>query len=168
MPSIRKKGLGNIQFSVPLYLFKMSTLLGKYFDEDVTKLFELVINKLLKKKYKWFDRIIVNKLSFSKTQNYMGIDADLFADKDWVNNQWRKFYTKPIPSGTEKDPIVLSEFIDEKLSDELQDDLKNAFLFVASEQRPKYTSHSWIKVIPTEMNNKNLQETIRRILREEF
>ena len=142
----------------------MSELLGKYYDKETTKLFESVINKLLRKKYQWFDRIIINNLSYSKSQNYLGIDADLFADEDWVGNQWREFYySKPMPSGTEDDPIVLGEMIGDELSKELQDDFKTVFVFITSERRPKYMSHSWIVVKPIEMNDKNLQENILRI-----
>ena len=147
----------------------MAELLGKYYDKDTIKKFELVINKLLKKKYEWFDRIIVKELSYSKSQNYFGIHADLFADEDWVGNQWREFYySKPMPSGTEDDPIVLGELIGGEFSKELQDDFKTVFMFITAEQRPKYMSYSWIDVIPIEMNNKKLQESIRRILREEL
>ena len=142
----------------------MSELLGNFYDEKTTKLFELVINKLLKKKYQWFDRIIVNKLSYSKDQNYLGVDARLFADEDWVKNQWGKFYySKPMPSGTEDDPILFEQLIGGELSKKVQDYFKDVFVFVTSEKTPKYMSWSWIEAIPVEMNDKNLQENISRI-----
>ena len=115
----------------------MSELLGKFYDEKTTKLFELVINKLLKKNYQWFDRIIVNKLSYSKDQNYLGVDARLFADEDWLANQWGKFYySKPMPSGTEDDPILFQELIGGELSKKLQDYFKDVFVIVTSEKPP--------------------------------
>ena len=138
------------------------------YDEDITKSFELVINKLLKRKYEWFYRIIINKLSYSKDSNYLGINAELFADEDWVGHQWREhYYSTPIPSETEDTPISLGDIISGELSKELQGHFKNVFKIIASEKKPKYMSWSWINVIPVEMNDKKLQESIRRILREE-
>jgi len=140
----------------------------KDYDKDITKSFELVINKLLKRKYEWFDRIIINKLSYSKDLNYLGINAELFADEDWVGNQWREYhYSTPIPSETEDTPISLDMIIGGELSKKLQGHFKNVFSIITSEKKPKYMSWSWIDVIPVEMNNKKLRESIRRILREE-
>ena len=145
----------------------MSESLGKYYDEKTTKLFELALNKVLKKKYQWFDRIIINKLSYSKDSNYLGINAELFADEDWVGNQWREYhYSTPIPSETEDTPISLGMIIGGELSKQLQGHFKNVFSIITSEKKPKYMSWSWIDAIPVEMNDKNLQESIRRILRE--
>lgn len=151
----------------------MRELSGKYYDENTTKSFELVINKLLKKKYEWFDRIIVNKLSYSKDQDYFGIDAELFADEDWVGDQWREyFYYKPIPSGTKDDPmpsgtkddpIILGDIIGGEFSKELQDYFKTVFVIITSQIRPKYMSYNWIDVKPVEMNTKKLTENISRI-----
>ena len=155
-------------FDKPLREHNLTELAEKYYDEDITKSFELVMNKLLKKKYEWFDRIIINKLSYSKDSNYLGIVARLFADEDWVGNQWMDHhYSTPIPSGTEDDPILLGPIISGELSKELQDHFKNVFKIITSEKKPKYISWSWIDVIPVEMNDKKLQESIRRILREE-
>ena len=155
-------------FDKPLREHILTELSEKYYDEDITKSFELVINKLLNKKYEWFDRIIINKLSYSKDSNYLGINAELFADEDWVGNQWMEHhYSTPIPSGTEDDPISLGDIISGELSKELQGHFKNVFKIITSEKKPKYMSWSWIDVIPVEMNDKKLQESIRRILREE-
>ena len=148
-------------FDKPLREHILTELDEKYYDEDITKSFELVINKLLKKKYEWFDRIIINKLSGPKDSNYLGIVARLFADEDWVGNQWMDHhYSTPIPSGTEDDPISLGDIISGELSKELQDHFKNVFKIITSEKKPKYMSWSWIDVIPVEMNDKNLQEKI--------
>jgi hypothetical protein len=143
----------------------MRELSGKYYDEKTTKSFELVINKLLKKKYEWFDRIIVNKLSYSKDQDYFGIDAELFADEDWVGDQWREYFysSKPIPSGTKDDPIILGDIIGGEFSKELQDYFKTVFVIITSQRRPKYMSYNWIDVKPIEMNKKKLTENISRI-----
>ena len=103
-------------------------------------------------------------MSYSKDSNYLGIVAILFADEDWVGNQWMDHhYSTPIPSGTEDDPISLGPIISGELSKELQDHFKNVFKIITSEKKPKYISWSWIDVIPVEMNDKNLQENISRI-----
>lgn len=151
-------------FDKPLREHILTELAEKYYDEDITKSFELIINKLLKNKYEWFDRIIINKLSGPKDPNYLGIVAELFADEDWVGKQWMEHhYSTPIPSGTEDDPISLGDIISGKLSKELQDHFKNVFKIITSEKKPKYLSWSWIDVIPVEMEEKNLTENILRI-----
>lgn len=54
------------------------------FDEETAKVYEKLLNKIMKKKYNWFDKIDVKQLSYSNIpQPYVGIRANIFVDEDW-------------------------------------------------------------------------------------
>lgn len=115
-----------------------------YFPKNVEKTFEKLLNLSFKKKYDWFKKIEIEKVSFETQKKYLGITGKIFIDSDWVGNQWREYnYSLPFPDSEE---LTFGDIIGGQQSKNIQEDIFNIFTIITSEI-PKYTSFSWLQVI---------------------
>jgi hypothetical protein len=113
--------------------------------------YEKVVNRIFTKKYDWFVGIDIDLLTIDKVShfNYMGIEATISVNSDWLGDQWRKHFY-PIPFPDDLDDISFGDFISGDLSKNLQ---KN-FLSIFNHMLPNdgklstHMSFSWIKVKP--------------------
>jgi hypothetical protein len=131
------------------------------FDSDTIKVFNKLLNRELKKRYEWFEKIEIDELTYNSNHSgapfmYIGISGDIFVDEDWVGNQWMKYnYSRPLT----KDELSFGDIIGKEESKEIQDIIFLIFSAITA-RTPKYLSFSWINVNPIE---KKLQENIIRI-----
>lgn len=138
----------------------------KIYDKELVKIYSGLLNKILKKKYDWFDKIEITYISYDNrlSHNYMGMEGKIYVDKEWGAKQWREFhYSAPFPS--EDEELSFGEIIGGKISEELQNDFKIVFAMVFGEGVPKYMSFNWIDTYFVEKDDNRLRETIKRILK---
>ena len=125
---------------------------------------EVVLNKFLKK-YDWFKKIEIESIAYSEgAEGHFAIYGTMFVDEDWLYNQWREYnYSAPFPDLNDKD---LGDFVGGDLSKKLRDEFIMLFVAVTELKKPRYIKWSWINVRTEEEDNKNLIESIRRVLKE--
>lgn len=140
-------------------------------DSD-TKLYEMVLNRYLSKKYDWFKKIDIDYLAYNSdflnSSGAMVIGGTIYVDEDWLGNQWRKYnYSKSFPDLEDEDiGINLGDFIGGDLSQELKEISLNLFAGITNLGRPRHTSWSWIKVRTTDDEDKKIMESIKSIIKE--
>jgi hypothetical protein len=134
----------------------------RVFDEKTTKIYEKVLNKIMKKKYSWFDKIDINQLSYANApQPYLGIRGDIFVDEDWGGNQWREyFYSIPIPNSDEE--LSFGDIIGGDIAKELEDVFTSSFLLVTG-LKTSYMSFTWVETHFVDLSKEHLDEQINRI-----
>lgn len=139
-----------------------------YLDEELVSKFNQIINKLFSRKYNWFKHIDVSKISYDLTKNYFAPTGRIFVDSEWGAKQWREYhYSTPIPASDEE--LSFGDIIGGGESQDLQNDFKLIFSFLTGEKMMKYMSFSWIEVyFIKSKENQSIQESIRRVLKEEF
>ena len=141
-------------------------------QDSVTKEFNLVLNKILSKKYDWFYEIKIDEIIYDLNQNFFNMVGKIFVDYDWGASQWGEYhYSEPMPINEDDDTISFGDIIGGDFSKQLQSDFKLVFSLITGEKTLKYMSFSWIDVElvekPDETNHLKLQESIKRILEEE-
>jgi hypothetical protein len=142
---------------------KLNENTKREFDEKTIKVYGKLLNKIMKKKYDWFDKINVNQLTYSNVglQPYVGIVADIFVDEDWGGNQWADYnYPRPVPNPDEE--LSFGDIVGGDLSYEIT----NIFLIVfqmVTGLKAKHISFSWIDTYFVNINKKNLDEQITKI-----
>ena len=134
------------------------------FDEETAKVYEKLLNKIMKKKYNWFDKIDINQLTYSNIpQPYLGIRADIFVDEDWGGNQWREYhYSTPIPNPDEE--LSFGDIVGGDIAKELVDVFTSMFLLVTG-LKIRYISFTWIETHFVDLSKEHLDEQINRIQR---
>lgn len=137
---------------------------AKFFDEDTVSIYEKILNRQMKKKFDWFDKIEVYELSFDYLgfNPYLGIKAKIYVDEDWGGKQFREYYY----TTSMTDELSFGDIIGGDLSRQVQRVFLDTFQLVTGEIA-KTTSWSWVDVKFVESKENNLQEQIRRILKEE-
>lgn len=137
------------------------------YDDNIVDLYNKLLNRLLSKKYDWFKKIEINRLTFDKGhhggQSYLGMSGAIYVDSDWAHKQWRKnYYSAPL----NHEDLSFGDIVDIDLSKELQSDIKLIYSVVTNNPTPKYMSFSWIEVIPVKSDDDTLtEETSDRMLR---
>ena len=133
-------------------------------EKPKVKLMEAVLNKFLKK-YDWFKKIEIESIAYSEgAEGHFAIYGTMFVDEDWLYNQWREYnYSAPFPDLNDKD---LGDFVGGDLAKKLRDEFIRLFVAVTELKKPRYIKWSWINVRTEEEDNKNLIESIRRVLKE--
>ena len=133
-------------------------------EKPKVRLMEVVLNKFLKK-YDWFKKIEIDSIAYSEgAEGHFAIYGTMFVDEDWLYNQWREYnYSAPFPDLNDKD---LGDFVGGDLSKKLRDEFIMLFVAVTELKKPRYIKWSWINVRTEEEDNKNLIESIRRVLKE--
>ena len=133
-------------------------------EKPKVRLMEVVLNKFLKK-YDWFKKIEIESIAYSEgAEGHFAIYGTMFVDEDWLYNQWREYnYSAPFPDLNDKD---LGDFVGGDLSKKLRDEFIMLFVAVTELKKPRYIKWSWINVRTEEEDNKNLIESIRRVLKE--
>jgi hypothetical protein len=139
-----------------------------YLDNEELKKFSSILNKLLSKKYDWFKRIELESVRYQPTILNKGDDSTplgkIYVDKEWGKNQWNKKWGSSFED--ELGEIMFSDMLDFNLRYEIQNIFKLVFSSVVDVPYPRYTPFTWISVHPDDDKN-NLQEQIRRVLKEE-
>ena len=141
---------------------------NKLNDSD-TKLYEMVLNRYMSKKYDWFQKIDIKDVGYSeRAPAHMAINGTIYVDENWLYNQWRKYhYSTPFPDIKDEEyAISLGDFIGGDLSEDLQKTSLTLFAGVTNLPRPKYTSWSWIEVRTIEDEDKKIMESIKSIIKE--
>jgi len=142
---------------------------NQFLDDELVKDFNKVVNKFFLKKHKWFKHIDITKIGYFPNQNYFSPIGRIFIDSEWGAEQWRKYhYSSPIPESDEE--LSFGDIIGGDESQDLQNDFKLVFSFITGEKSTKYISFTWLEVYfidESKKENQNLQEQIRRILKEE-
>ena len=133
-------------------------------EKPKVRLMEVVLNKFLKK-YDWFKKIEIESIAYSEgAEGHFAIYGTMFVDEDWLYNQWREYnYSAPFPDLNDKD---LGDFVGGDLAKKLRDEFIMLFAAVTELKKPRYIKWSWINVRTEEEDNKNLIESIRRVLKE--
>ena len=133
-------------------------------EKPKVRLMEVVLNKFLKK-YDWFKKIEIESIAYSEgAEGHFAIYGTMFVDEDWLYNQWREYnYSVPFPDLNDKD---LGDFVGGDLAKKLRDEFIMLFVAVTELKKPRYIKWSWINVRTEEEDNKNLIESIRRVLKE--
>lgn len=63
----------------------------QFTDEEISSL-EIVLNKMMKKRYDWWKKIQINKIIILPNWKICRISALLTVDEDWGGNQWIKYH----------------------------------------------------------------------------
>jgi hypothetical protein len=139
-----------------------------YLDNEELNKFSSILNKLLSKKYDWFKRLELESVRYQPTILNKGDDSTplgkIYVDKEWGENQWNKKWGSSFED--ELGEIMFSDMLDFNLRYEIQNIFKLVFSSVVDVPYPRYTPFTWISVHPDDDKN-NLQEQIRRVLKEE-
>ena len=130
------------------------------YDSTDLKNYNLVVNKILKKKYDWFHKVDITYLSFHSEMRYIGLEGKIYVDEDWGAKQWREYhYSTPFPGNTDEyDGVSFGDIIGGDLSMEIKDIFIDNFKMLTTEFRAKTLSWSWLTTIFVE--NLEIEETI--------
>ena len=137
-----------------------------------TKLYEMVLNRYLSKKYDWFKKIDIEYVAYNSvflnSSGNMAIQGTIYVDEDWLGNQWREYnYSESFPDLEDEDlGINLGDFIGGDLSQELKEISLALFAGVTNLGRPTHTSWSWIQVRTIDDEDKKIMESIKTIIKE--
>ena len=63
----------------------------QFTEKEISSL-EIVLNKMMKKKYDWWKKIQINDISIRTNWKVCRISALLTVDEDWGGNQWIKYH----------------------------------------------------------------------------
>lgn len=136
------------------------------FDKNQLKIFNLFLNKKLKEIIKDFKKIDIEEVVYNEDSNYFAFQGKIYFDEDWIYSQFRKYnYSKPLPPYDELSfgDIISSE---DHWYKDLNETFRMVFSSIMSTLQPKYTSYSWLTVHPIEEETTNLQEQIKKVLKE--
>lgn len=132
-------------------------------DKNAKRL-EKILNKRLSKKFDWFDHIELNSVGFSDQIKSFSPVGYIYVDSDWLGNQWRKYnYSRPI----EYEYLTLGDIIGIDDSNEIQEIFKTSWDMLGVQDHVKRMSFSWLEVKPVDMEKDMIEESIKRILKEE-
>ena len=136
--------------------------------QDIIKPYIKVLNFTLSQKFKWFKKIELEDIKYGGVrgqQNFINPVGKIYVDSDWGHKQWKEYhYESPFPYDEE---ISFGNMIGGDLSKKIQEQFKLCFSMVSGEIVPKYMSFSWLDVELVDEKDNILEESIRRILREE-
>jgi curved DNA-binding protein CbpA len=138
------------------------------FDVYTKEAYELLINKIFQKKYDWFVKIIVDDLMVSMThvRPHLGMRAKIYVDSDWGGKQWREYnYSESMPE--EDEELTFGDIIGGNLSREIQKDITHLFQMITG-IKVLTLSFSWVDAYLVKKSEEGLQESIIKILKEEF
>ena len=137
------------------------------FDESQLKAFNLILTKKLKGIIKDFKKVDIEEVVYNESSNYFTSLGKIYFDEDWIYSQYRKYnYSKPLPP---YDELSFGEIMsnEDPWYKDLNKIFRMAFTSIMGTLEPKYTSYSWLTAHPIEEETTNLQEQIRKALKEE-
>ena len=138
------------------------------FDKSQLKIYNSILNKKLPEIIKAFHKIEIDEAVYNKSSNYFTQSGKIYFDEDWIYHQFRKYnYSKPLPP---YDELSFGEIMSNEDSwyKEFDGLFRTLFSSIMGILEPKYTSYSWLTVYPIEEETTDLQEQIRKVLREEL
>ena len=132
-----------------------------------TKYYNKLLNIVLSEKFEWFKKIELNDIQVGniyESKNLIPI-GKIYVDSIWGYNQWKEYhYDSSFPTDGE---VSFGDIIGGDLSKEIQEQFKLCFSQVIGSLKPKYMCFSWLEMVLVDEDDNTLQESIRRILREE-
>lgn len=131
----------------------------EYTDTEIN-IFTKLVNKVLSKKFEWFDKIIFTKLEYNKSPHrYLGFVGEIWVDEKWAQRQLKELY--PSSHGLNYE-IHLDELVDINLGKEIRKEIFTVFTAITGE-KPNKISFSWVQVHFIDNEDTSLQENIQRI-----
>ena len=133
---------------------------GKLEDESV-KIFNKILNTVLKQKYYWFKSIDIKILFIFNWQGgILSTSGDIYVDSEWAHNQWRDYnYSKKYPQFEE---VSFGEIVGGEESEKLKKDFFDVLFFITGFSA-KNLSYSNIIVRLIDTEDVDLQEQVLRI-----
>jgi len=135
--------------------------------EKYTKYYNKLLNIVLSEKFEWFKKIELNDIQVGniyESKNLIPI-GKIYVDSIWGYNQWKEYhYDSSFPTDEE---VSFGDIIGGDLSKEIQEQFKLCFSQIIGSLKPKYMCFSWLEMVLVDEDDNTLQESIRRILREE-
>jgi hypothetical protein len=132
-----------------------------------TKYYNKLLNIVLSEKFEWFKKIELNDIQVGniyESKNLIPI-GKIYVDSIWGYNQWKEYhYDSSFPTDEE---VSFGDIIGGDLSKEIQEQFKLCFSQIIGSLKPKYMCFSWLEMVLVDEDDNTLQESIRRILREE-
>ena len=101
------------------------------FDEQLKSL-NTVLNRVLKKKYDWFDKINVVFYE-QKKDGVPKINGVIYVDEEWYYKMWREYHYSTNPVNPNIEDISIGDIIGGKMANDLRDDIVNSLSFVFGE-----------------------------------
>jgi len=100
------------------------------FTNEEMRSLEIVLNKMMKKKYDWWKKIQINDISIQTNWSICRISALLTVDEDWGGNQWRNYHPNMeffgnlgLEDNEEYEIVSLGDIVGGPLAFEIRDDL---------------------------------------------
>lgn len=133
---------------------------GQLEDESV-KIFNKILNTVLKQKYYWFKSIDIKILFIYNWQGgILATAGDIYIDSEWAHNQWRDYnYPKKFPQFKE---VSFGEIVGGEESEKLKKDFFDVLFFITGFSA-KNLSFSNIIVHLIDTEDVDLQEQVLRI-----
>ena len=101
------------------------------FDEELKSL-NLVLNRVLKKKYDWFDKI--NIVFYEKKNNGVPkMNGVIYVDEEWYYKMWREYHYSTNPVNPNVEDVSIGDIIGGKIANDLRDDIVKLLSFVFGE-----------------------------------
>ena len=131
------------------------------YDATDLKNYNLIVNKILKKKYDWFHKVDISYLSFHSEMKYIGLEGKIYVDEDWGAKQWREYhYSTPFPGNTDEyDGVSFGDIIGGDFSIEIKDIFIDNFKMITTEFRAKTLSWAWLTTIFVEKPENTISES---------
>jgi len=101
------------------------------FDEQLKSL-NTVLNRVLKKKYDWFNKINVVFYE-QKKDGVPKINGVIYVDEEWYYKMWREYHYSTNPVNPNIEDISIGDIIGGKMANDLRDDIVNSLSFVFGE-----------------------------------
>ena len=144
-----------------------------HLDENEVKMYEIMFNKKMSENFDWFKGSVFEDISFKKysvnpDRNYFACSAEILVDKEWAKELfWMVFGDDAVSNFEQYTGLALGDIVDGDLSVKIQEIMRKIFSQVTG-AIALHTSFSWMGLVFVEETEKDrLEESIRRILKEE-
>ena len=98
-------------------------------------IFTKLVNKVLSKKFEWFDKIIFTKLEYNELPHrYLGFVGEIWVDEKWAQRQLKELYPSLHRLNNE---IWLDELVDINLGKEIRKEIFTVFTAITGEKPNK-------------------------------
>jgi hypothetical protein len=101
----------------------------QFTEKEISSL-EIVLNKMMKKKYDWWKKIQINDISIRTNWKICRISALLTVDEDWGGNQWVEYHPHMefpgnlgLENNEEYEIVSLGDIVGSVYGNEIRDDL---------------------------------------------
>jgi hypothetical protein len=103
-------------------------------SEEMTLIYQTIINTMLSKKYDWFKKIQIKELRYRDSYSILGISGVIEVDEEWGAKQWMEYHhSSPFPGNTYFqtgqifDSVSFGDIIGDDFSKEIKKEFKSVF-----------------------------------------